>query len=354
MDKKADVTVPTDNNVAGAAIGKKTSTCLLCPTVLQSENELRKHFTLNHLPWYFRVAAADAEDSDVEIKLRPVLKSYVKGGRLPFEYFAKLWGCLTHGFLRQLIALINLPATEDLLRHVTKHSPVDPTQYTPFVEEVILMRSHELFYTGKMSKVLTLCPPSCLSALLHWRTLMSLVSGLSDQLRQDLYSYHYPSDLTDLISGNLAQLTKKSSKRQIPINSSRKHQLCKAIVQEDLTTIWKHISENKDIVNVTIKRKTSRNPLQFAVASGHLKAAQLLLFNGALVGRRDREGLTPLCRAAKKANVNGVNTLLPWESKDELLNAIELAELHDRRAIVRIIKDHINLVEKVASGTYRK
>ena len=349
--QKADFKVPLTTKTAGAATDMTAVKCLLCTTVHGDDVELRRHFTLHHLPWYFRVAAEDGEKTDMEIKLRPVLKSYVQCGQVPFDYFAKLWGCLSHGFLRHLIELIDLPATEDLMRYVTKNSPVDATHDTVCMEEVILMRSHQMFYTGKARKALTLCPPSCLSALLHWRTLMNLISRLSDQHKRDVCSYDYHGDLTGLISKT--QHT-NCSKNSIPITDAHKQEFWEAIGAEDLRTIWKHIIDNKDIVNEAHDHKIFRNPLQFAVSGGHLQAAHLLLFNDVLVGRQDREGLTPLCRASKEGNMNGIRALLPWDTKDQLLNAIDMAEGQGHNVIVCNIKDHIKLVEKIATDAYRK
>ena len=174
---------------SGSAKQNDQEECTLCRTW---HSDLRLHVENSHLPWYFNPFRVNWKQETRESRSA----SSIQHQRRISETHHQKWGSLVLGALYFVAARLERTSLSDLFLYVSQRR-LYPTRmlggFTP--EECRLLHYIEsdlLTTTSGPVPVYEGSPPTSISSLLHWRTMLSLLHLLSNEEREEFRDYACP------------------------------------------------------------------------------------------------------------------------------------------------------------------
>ena len=201
---------------ASKSLRQKQHRKYTCPVCNSEVNQLKSHMVEVHLPFYINAEAAcflceknfgtssnlsshiEAQHSDKHGNVSP-------GATLADSYVIHKYIHFVASFLRNLVRKLELSSLTEILKVIRENLEVMPNStWAPWLQwyymkptptEHYLMSQFSCFIRHSLPDEITLMPPNCVAALIHWRPLLALMQLLPAESRHNLQS------LTSLSNG---------------------------------------------------------------------------------------------------------------------------------------------------------
>ena len=187
--RSASFVTRSEPSSSGSAKQNDQEECTLCRTW---HSDLRHHSENSHLPWYFNPFRVNWKQETGESRSA----SSIQHQRRISEAHHQKWGSLVLGALYFVAARLERTSLSDLFLYVSQRC-LYPTQTLCELttEEWRLLHYIEsdlLTTTSGPVPVYECSPPTSISSLLHWRTMMSLLHLLNNEEREEFRGYACP------------------------------------------------------------------------------------------------------------------------------------------------------------------
>ena len=325
-DKKADAT----NLLKTITVGNVP--CPLCGVYCGQKNR-KQHAAVKHLPWYFALKFHKDEQvkkSKFAKQFLPVLGDYFvkKIKHPPLELFCNLLGKLLHGFLEMLSDALAIKQTEDLVELV-KTLKLYPHKATEILDdEKLLIRAHRNFI-GDKTAAISISPPNCLSAVLHWTTIVNIINRLPPTTLNTVQTFekYTARNIIDkkLETGNTSDIVSRMANFQ------------KMIRQRNPFSLWQLLDEYPKAAVTHLQGANGMTPVGYAIKMGCYESATILFMYGAQADQPDHSGWTPIRTEAKHGHLSSVQFLITWEASTQIQHAYDEASSQGHKSVCKLL-----------------
>ena len=316
--------------------------CPLCGEIRHGQLDIKYHVTLTHLPWYFALKF----NKDSRISQSKLAKQFLpvvgtcfeaKCKVLPFGLFLRLLGKLLHGFLEMIRNFLGLKKTNDLVTYVSRLNLYPDKSIEFWNDDKLLIRAHRDFI-GDNTAAISISPPNCLSAVLHWTTIVNIMNKLPPPTWNTIQTFE------KYTARNI--IDKKLGSSAKPVTASDLILLQKAILDHNLQLIWQLLDQCPQIAVTHLDSLNGITPVEYAVGLGKFQEATMLFFYGAMADQPNRSGWAPIRTEAERGNFSSVNFLITWNASSQIQEAYDAAAKFDHTCICQLLRSQFPNVIK--------
>ena len=293
--------------------------------------KLKEHILTSHFPWYLAISNKNHDDfndcqkTTLSCRLHPALVCGMeKMSKVPVMFY-RMWGKLINAFLIHLCMELKLKSIEDLFTLVKVNKCYPPKDFVvesgkDISQETKLIVKAHLTFLNHSTKKVAFSPPSCLSGILHWISLTNIVCFLPSQKQESIVSYE-GYNVHDLYDHPVPMATHLFSTERYTTG------FWTALENNNYSALMEVVALKREVLT-TCKPSDPNGlrPLNFAIKERNYPLVIALLLAGGDVDEMDREGWTPVCRAAFSGDLQAVKILLEWGVSKQIKGAHIIAK----------------------------
>ena len=178
-----------EHSLSSSAMRRQRKECPIC--LERPSCKLDRHVISNHLPWfaYPRHACWECQLPVPQISRFPRHQAAAKcfGGEFRGTHEEEWVGRMNY-MLRYIAEALQLPGVPALLQFIRASPEMWPDYDVAFNEDVKSIMDIYQRINGFEERAYQMSPPNCVAALLHWRTLLTLIGRLPPQAQAGIRS----------------------------------------------------------------------------------------------------------------------------------------------------------------------
>ena len=172
-----------------------------CPVCKQRFSHVKRHVLRAHLPWYVSPHTSCWECGYQGTQVTGILEHFQnhQGDSCDFKQdYLGAWSSLMAGLVSALATELGCKNLKELLQKVLQDHLFVPGAVLTEVEEQLFEDFGGRTVASELPKKITISPPNCIPALLHWRILAAILSTLPQEVAEKYRSFMHMVSTVDM------------------------------------------------------------------------------------------------------------------------------------------------------------